>query len=133
MNNLQIPAKVDTPEVLFDIENNNYIIKGKCHPENVRGFIDPLLHWLDTFEQEVDFNKHEIHLQLLFTYLNSASLKYFLIFIQRLMKFHVDGLKVNITWYYEPDDEDMKETGNEFFELTNIDIPFEIIEYENQI
>ncbi len=132
MNSLHIPAKIDTPEVQFDTSKELYTIIGKCHPENVRAFIDPLLEWIEAYETHTETEK-ELHLQLLFTYLNSASLKYFLIFIQRLMKLHENGHKIRISWYFEPDDEDMKETGNEFFELTNINLPFEIIEYDNQI
>ena len=41
-----------------------------------------------------------------------------------------DGLNVAINWYYEEEDEDMQEAGEDYSDL--LDVPFEIIELEEE-
>ena len=38
-----------------------------------------------------------------------------------------EGKEVKINWYYEQDDEDIKETGLEFQE--DMELPFELLSY----
>ena len=45
----------------------------------------------------------------------------------KLEEIHEAGNKVQVVWFYEEEDEDMLDLGEEFSE--NVDIPFEIISF----
>jgi len=124
MKQLKIEATRDTPEVFLDPANNDFIIKGISHPENIKKFFDPIFYWFDNYYEEVKDKKDtQLTLTLCYQYLNSASFKYLVELMKKLLDFHHKGLKVEIIWQYEDDDEDMKETGIELFELSDIDLP----------
>ena len=47
----------------------------------------------------------------------------------KLEEMFEDGHTVKVHWYYPEDDEDMRESGEEYSEL--VDLPFELIGYES--
>lgn len=130
MNRLKINAGNDTPEVDFNPNTGKFRMKGKCHPENVRKFYEPILDWVEKYSEKITEGKH-INFEIMFTYLNSASLKYLLVVIQRLSQYKAKNADVTFTWFYEKDDDDMNETASEFFEFTSLGIPFETKVFQN--
>lgn len=133
MKLLKIEATRDTPEVFMDPENNKFMIKGISHPENIKKFFDPIFYWFDLYFEEVKDKKDtELTLNLCYKYLNSASFKYVVELLKKLLEFHESGMKVEIIWHYEDDDEDMKETGIELFELSDIDLPRKFVAFTEE-
>lgn len=126
MEKLVIAETKDTPEILFDPKTNIFSISGVCHPENVTKFYEPIIDWLESYKNEIKVTKSSkpIELSIFFKYINSASYKYLLTFLQLIEGFVPIGLPVNVVWYYEPEDVDMKEAGIELFEFSGVKLPY---------
>ena len=128
MKKLQILPKKDSPEVVFDPQSGNFSIVGISHPENISNFFDPVMKWLDEYLIEINKSSSAsikpIKLRLFFKYINSASYKYMVTFLQKMNEFVVAGVSVAMEWQYEPEDEDMRDAGFELMEYANIKIPF---------
>ncbi|MBN1952662.1 MAG: DUF1987 domain-containing protein [Bacteroidales bacterium] len=124
MEALDIRATNDTPKVLLDPENDVFEISGRSLPEDVVSFYQPVLDWLD------EYKEHPLEItEFVFKYIyfNTATSKLVQDILIKLEEIHETGNKVQVVWFYEEDDEDMLDLGEEFSE--NVDIPFEIIAY----
>ena len=133
MEPLYIEPTEFTPKVFFDPENSLFEISGFSRPENVIGFYKPILKWLEEYNdmvlsQNINFKKSILTLNLKMTYFNSASSKFLLDVMLEFMKFMSKGNKIEVNWYYEEDDEDMFEAGEDYQSI--ITIPFTMIEME---
>lgn len=128
MEKLYIEPKKDSPEVIFDPKNGNFSITGISHPENVATFFEPLFSWLEAYFVELgrtdSIRMKPINVRLFFKYINSATFKQLVTLMQKFKQFVETGYKVNITWQFEPDDEDMKEAGYELIEISGINTTF---------
>lgn len=126
MEKLTITETKDTPEVILDPKLNNFSISGVCHPENVTKFYEPIIEWLDAYKIELKKTSASkpIQLSLFFRYINSASYKYLLTFLQIVEGYTKEGIPVSVTWYYEPEDVDMRDAGIELFEFSGVKLPY---------
>ena len=124
MELLDIRGTTDTPKVLFDPDNNIFEISGRSLPEDVITFYQPVIDWLDDYKL-VPNKKTEFVFK--YIYFNTATSKLIQDILLRLEQIQETGNDVKVIWYYEEDDEDMYDLGEEFKE--NVDIPFEIVEY----
>lgn len=114
-----------TPYVRLDGENGLVEIKGRSIPENSVEFYKPLIDWLEKYGGEPS-NETNVNIQL--EYFNTSSSKCILDIFKRLELIHKKGNPVEINWYYEEDDEDMFEAGEDYQSI--IGIPFKMIEME---
>lgn len=126
MEKLSIHETKDSPSVIFDPKTNEFSISGVCHPENVTKFYDPIISWIEQYKVELTKSKSvkPIQLELFFKYINSASYKYLLTFLQLVEGFVNIGVPVNVTWYYEPEDVDMRDAGIELFDFSGVKLPY---------
>ncbi len=124
MDILDIRATNDTPRVLFDPENDIFEISGRSLPEDVVTFYQPLIDWLDEYNRLPNENTEFV---FKYIYFNTATAKLVQDILIRLEQIHESGNKVKVIWYYEQDDEDMQDLGEEFKEY--VDIPFELIPF----
>lgn len=122
MEPLDIRATNDTPKVLLDPEADIFEISGRSLPEDVVTFYQPVIDWLEEYRDEA---KEYTEFVFKFLYFNTATSKLIQDILIRLEEIHEDGNKVKVLWYYDEDDEDMLDLGEEFSE--NVDIPFELI------
>ncbi|HIE15304.1 MAG TPA: DUF1987 domain-containing protein, partial [Bacteroidales bacterium] len=95
---------------------------GRSMPEDVADFYQPILDWMDN-----TLKKHEGKIIFTFkmNYFNTASSKLILDILIRLEELFADGKDITVHWYYEEDDEDMMDAGEEYAEI--VDVPFKII------
>lgn len=114
-----------TPYVKFDGEKGLVEIKGRSIPENSIEFYKPLIDWLDKFADQAP-EKTSVNVKL--EYFNTSSSKCILDIFRKLELMHKKGDEVEINWYYEEDDEDMFEAGEDYQSIINI--PFKMIEME---
>lgn len=130
MEKLLIKAKKDSPDILFNPENNEFSIKGVCHPENVTKFFIPVIRWLDEYILELKKTgvKKPIKVIFFFRYFNSATYKFLISLLQKINEFSSLSIPISVEWHYEFEDEDMKESGVELFEFSGIKIPYECIQ-----
>ena len=119
MKDLNLEGTEDTPEIKLDKEKQIFYIGGRSLPENSVEFYDPILKWLSEYAEDPNVEtKFEFELE----YFNTSSSKLILDVLSKLEEIE----KVNVVWYFQEDDEDMKEAGEEFSELVEVD--FEIKE-----
>lgn len=124
MEPLDIKATNDTPKVLFDPETGVFEISGRSLPEDVVSFYQPVIDWLDEYGENAN---DETEFVFKYIYFNTATSKLVQDILIKLEQIKEAGKEVRVIWYYEEDDEDMLDLGEEFSE--NVDIPFEIIEF----
>jgi hypothetical protein len=84
---------------------------------------------LDNFHKYISdpLDKTEIHIAL--DYLNSASNRHLMNFLILAEKMHSQGKKVDVFWYFDPEDDMSRDQGTIFQDL--LDLPFHLIEQGN--
>ena len=124
MEALDIQGTNDTPKVLLDAENDIFEISGRSLPEDVVSFYKPILEWLDEYrENPIDYTEFVFR----YIYFNTATSKLIQEILFKLEEIYEAGNNVQVMWFYEEDDEDMQDVGEEFMDLCNV--PFELIGY----
>jgi len=122
MNNLIITAAKDTLNINCDSATGIIDMKGISYPQDAADFFNPVFDWLESYINEV---AAQVILNLHIDYLNTSSTKCLFDFIDRLENYYKQGNAVQVNWYHEVDDEDIKETGLEFQE--DMELPFAVL------
>lgn len=125
MDILKIDGSKQTPEVNFNPSTGILSISGRSIPENTFEFFNPILVWLEEYTNQAQ-SKTIINIDL--EYFNTSSSKYILEILKRLKAILAIGKDVLVKWYYDADDEEMMETGEDYEDVSNL--PFEIIAKE---
>ena len=125
MEKLVINGSAKTPSIDFDSETGTLALKGRSIPENSIEFYKPLNDWLDTYAGSP---KEKTTVDVRLEYFNTSSSKCILDFFKRLEKVNSDNTNVHVNWYFETDDEDMEEAGEDYEAI--VGLPFSIIEVE---
>ncbi|MBN2213277.1 MAG: DUF1987 domain-containing protein [Bacteroidales bacterium] len=124
MDILDIKATNDTPRVIFDPESDIFEISGRSLPEDVVSFYQPVIDWLDEYSR---LPNEKTEFVFKYIYFNTATSKLIQDILIRLEQIYETGNDVVVIWYYEQDDEDMMDLGEEFKEY--VDIPFELVPF----
>jgi hypothetical protein len=124
MEPLFIKATDDTPEIHFDKAKGIFSITGKSLPEDVIEFYSPVFSWL---EQYVADPNEETHLYIKVVYFNSASQRALNEIFSILSRLNVKGKKIEVEWIYNEEDDEMREAGQEYAEITSL--PFHYKSY----
>jgi len=112
-----------TPTVNFNADTGIVEIKGRSIPENSIEFYKPLVDWLEEYKENAQpMTKVIIQLE----YFNTSSSKCILDVFKKLEAVHKAKNPVEIHWYYEEDDEDMLEAGEDYESI--IRVPFKMVE-----
>jgi len=127
MDNLQIDGTRQTPEISFNAESGILKLDGRSIPENTFEFFTPVLNWLDEY---VSSAPDKVVAKINLEYFNTSSSKYILEILKRLKVILGEGKDVLVEWYYEEDDEEMMETGEDYEDVSGL--PFEIISFEEE-
>lgn len=122
MEDIRIEGTPKTPTVNFITDEGLLEIKGRSIPENSIEFYKPLIDWIESYAQTP---KDSTNINIQLEYFNTSSSKCILDLFKKL-----EAINQNITinWYYEEDDEDMLEAGEDYEAIINI--PFKMIEVE---
>ncbi|NOQ27680.1 MAG: DUF1987 domain-containing protein [Bacteroidales bacterium] len=123
MESIAIEGTPKTPTVNFDATTGKIEIKGRSIPENSIEFYRPLVEWLEEYSKEPQ-KLTNVNIQL--EYFNTSSSKCILDVFKKLEAIKKAKNEVVINWYYEEDDEDMLEAGEDYESI--IRIPFKMIE-----
>ncbi len=126
MEVISIKGTQETPEVLLDSNKGIFEISGKSLPEDVKEFYNPILKWFDEYANNP--NPQTI-LKIKMDYFNTASSKMILELFEVVKKAHTGGKETIIEWYYQEDDEDMQDAGQDYSDL--IEMPFKLISYQH--
>jgi hypothetical protein len=121
---LLIEATKSTPTVDFNPVRKQLTIRGESYPENSFQFYEPILQWLDSFLR-LTAPEGPIVLDLQLSYINTSSSKCLMMILEKLEEAKTAGHRVNVNWYYDPENENELECAEEFrdfVELTEFNI-----------
>jgi len=122
MEALIIHSTDDTPDVIFDPENNIFKISKISVPEDAYEFYQPVIQWIKKYSQDP---LPETVMEFDLEYVNSASAKQLIQLLMALEDLN-SKTKLTVKWFYETIDEDMKMLGKRFKNLA--DLNFEFVE-----
>ena len=120
MESLHLIGTEDTPTIIFDKTSKRFEISGRSLPENSTDFYKPIILWIKEYGMSPNPTT-ELHFKL--DYFNTGSSKLILDILSEMEKIS----NAKIVWYFNEDDEDMEEAGEDFSEL--VKIPFEFRVY----
>ncbi|MDI3526143.1 MAG: hypothetical protein PWR03_326 [Tenuifilum sp.] len=123
MELVNIEGTPKTPTVILNPETGVIEIKGRSIPENSIEFYRPIVEWLDEYIKNPKPNT-VVNVQL--EYFNTSSSKCILDVFKKLEQLKKNQHDVIINWYYEEDDEDMLEAGEDYESI--IKVPFKMIQ-----
>lgn len=117
-----------TPGIKLNANANQFEMWGESRPENARKFFQPVIDWFDAYNKSLYYLKNEsgdnfkkdIEMVFSFDYLNSTSIKFVYDILKKLEELKSNCTSLAITWYYESGDDDMKESGEEFSKMVNL-------------
>ena len=116
-------ATPKTPSIEFDSSQGLLEIKGRSNPENTLDFYKPLVAWVDQYVQNpVEKTIVNVHLE----HFNTSSSKSILEVFKALEPINKSEKEVVINWFYEGDDEDIQEAGENYEAITGL--PFRMVE-----
>ncbi|MCP4456989.1 MAG: DUF1987 domain-containing protein [Cytophagales bacterium] len=115
-----------TPGVNLIPEKEYLLIKGRSCPDNALGFYNQIFDSLEDYKV-----KGYKNLRVFFNleYFNTSSAKCLFILLKKLNSKEEGSLNLEVNWYYEEDDEDMYETGEDLSDC--FDIKFNLLPVEN--
>ena len=120
-----------TPGIMFSPDENVFYIRGTSSPEDVRKLYYPAKDWINKFSEEIlkgGFKifsiENPLRFQIDLDYFNSSSAKFLFDMLTELKKLPPAGYPVVIEWYYEKDDNDMKDAGADFSRLLGMEFTF---------
>ena len=122
MDAIYIDATDETPYVALDAEKKVFEFSGKSLPEDVVTFYQPIIDWLEEFGSNPG-SDNVISFKM--DYFNTASSKMILDILIKLEEIQEEHDCINVKWYFQEDDEDMEEAGEEYFEI--VELPHELI------
>jgi hypothetical protein len=123
MELMNIEGTPKTPAVTMNPETGVVEIKGRSIPENSIEFYKPIVDWLEEYGSAPS-SKTTVNVQL--EYFNTSSSKCILDVFKKLEVLKKNQNDVLINWYYEEDDEDMLEAGEDYESI--IKVPFKMIQ-----
>lgn len=121
MEPLVLQPTAHTPSISLDPNTGICEFKGRSTPENSVEYYEPIYKWLEGYVQNP---QPQTTVNIQFEYFNTSSSKCILDVLKKFVKLHNSGKPVLINWYYEEEDDDMKEAGEDYSDI--LTIPFEI-------
>lgn len=119
MNSLYQSQTPRTPSIKLDPKQGIFEIEGRSIPENSVEFYQPLMKWMDAYRHEPNQQtKFVIKLE----YFNTSSSKCLVDILRKLEKIYTDGQEVVLEWHYDEEDDDMRESGEDFKEILKLPV-----------
>jgi hypothetical protein len=126
MEDIFIKEAPTTPEVRFNFQEGILEVKGVSIPEDTEEFYQPLLEALEEFIKTQMPPKITMNFKLI--YVNTSTSAVLGRMIKILEPLEGEDRTAHVNWYYEIEDEDMKDLGEDFNSFSKL--PFELIPCE---
>ena len=114
---LKIKAGKTTPEVTISIEECIFKIKGNSFSNDIDDFYRPIIDYID---KNFDKLNCELNCEFFLGVFNSVTYKYILNMMTKFMNLNKNGKKIKVTWLFDSDDEDNRESAEDIKDLFNI-------------
>jgi len=120
MKSIVIEKTYSTPEVNFDFDKGLLSLRGRSIPEDSIGFDEPLLNSI------TEYSKNPVKITIVniqLEYFNTNSARSIYDLLNRLDKIN-NTHNLVINWYYDSEDDDMREVGEDLQKMlkTNFNI-----------
>jgi hypothetical protein len=125
MEKFYLDPSPKTPLIDFNGETGVLELRGRSIPENSVEFYAPLTEWLIDYG---DSAQGQTTVEMKLEYFNTSSSKCILDFFKQLERINGNSTSVHVNWYFEKDDEDMAEAGEDYEAI--VALPFSIIEVD---
>ena len=118
-----------TPEIILSPEENMFIITGRSAPEDVRSLYYPIIEWMEGYADELSkghayTEKNPLLVKIDLEYFNSSSAKFLYDVFAQLKDLNRAGVPVDIEWYFEDEDIDLREAGEDLSLLCELPFKF---------
>jgi hypothetical protein len=131
MENLFLAPTVTTPEILFSVEENIFRVSGTSMPEDVRAIYIPVIEWIKQLADNIIDGKigkytteNPFRFQVDLKYFNSSSAKFLYDILIEVKRLHTSSIPAIVEWYYEHDDLDLWEAGNDLSILVEMQFTY---------
>ena len=125
MENFHIKGSTYIPTVNFNAETGILEIEGESYHEYTMEFFQPIFDWLEQYLEE---SEKAVTMNFKMSYFNTSSSRRFLELLTTLEDYKMDKEgKVVVNWYYEENDIDMLESGEEYAD--DVDLEFNLISF----
>jgi hypothetical protein len=114
MEDIRLAATERSPEVVFDFAAHRLSLVGESYPEDASAFYGPLLAALRGYLAES--RAAPLAVRIVLRYFNSSSCKALLNLFRLLDRAAGEGRPVVIDWCFHPDDDTLREFGEDFAE-----------------
>lgn len=121
MTNLFIKGTTKTPEI--DFKPGILQISGRSIAEDAVAFYQPVIKWIEDYLKKPE---PLTRLNLKMEYINSGSNRFIFSIMRMLDEAYSQGHNVIINWYFEEDDDTIKNLGRDFQAL--VKAPFKMVE-----
>lgn len=123
---LELQATEDSPHILLDAQQKIMKMVGPSYPENAIDVYQPVTEWVENIVPQLE---GKLLCELSFTILSSASNKVIYELLTQLESLgQGNRLDIHVVWYYDKQDIDMMEIGEDFSDTLNIPIELKVIE-----
>ena len=124
MKNFEIQADYCTPQISFNIKQNEFTISGESYVEYAYEFYKPVMNWLKNY---LNTNQIPLTFQFKFTYFNTPSSAIIYEMLKLLEKSYLEQkVPIKVTWLVPPSNEELLEEGRLFKEDFPT-LPFELV------
>ncbi len=117
-----IEGTQNTPRILFNEKASSWVVSGRSYNKEPLSSYQPLIAWLETLNGPGSYS-FEFKLE----FFDTSSFKVIVDILSYLQKKYSENLDLSIKWFYESDDEDMRDSGESLKEI--IRLPVELISY----
>jgi hypothetical protein len=131
MHELYLSPGINTPEIHFSPDKNIFCIRGRSAPEDVRAIYYPVINELKVFINSIangDFSiytsENPLKFQVDLSYFNSSSAKFIYDILFELKRLPLAGIPVVIEWFFDYEDTDMQEAGNDIALLAGMEFTY---------
>jgi hypothetical protein len=117
-----------TPTIYFDPDKRVLRFEGRSIPEDTISFYEPILKWIEKYVEAERPDTTDLHINL--EYFNTSTSRYLFGILKTLEAYHTKGSPVQIHWYYEKDDLEMLESGEDYASI--LKIPFKMVPVDTE-
>jgi len=123
MNKFLLTETKNSPRINFDPDQNVFEVAGRSFPENAETFYKGPLNWVENFTPE---EGSTINVDIKLQYVSSSSLICVLQLIKLFGTFRDKGINICINWLYQEDDEDIRYTGEDLANLSEMKFNYQL-------
>ena len=117
MNYIIEPTR-NTPFVNLNPDAGIFELKGISSPENSLDFYNPIFEAVDQYSSE------SLEVNMALEYFNTSSSKCIYQLFKSIKKLNTSGTKVVVNWIYDEEDEDMREVGEDYSDILDLDMNY---------